>query len=181
SLDQTFHVPHSSREIRFRNDPPASKAAQPIRFRQTTRANEMRSMADRRRPLAIHTFQINFIHQYARAATTRNFSETFQIRFEESRAGRIMQIGYDNQTCTVGYKIFETTLTWKSLYLGAEILCGGQQWLISGILDEHLVARLDEDGHGDEVCHRCTRRRDDAFRRHTAVCSDGLLQRLESI
>ena len=101
-----------------------------------------------------------------------------------------MQIAQENETCPAAdgrrdlgrlNHEFCFKFSGQSLYLCSQIIRDVEKWPVGRVLDQDLIARIEQRGQGQVIGHRSARRRDYTFLGHAAVTRDTLLERLITV
>src|ERR1043165_1773630 len=188
---ESVEQPHAFREFRPSKNPPAAQPAQSESLSQTAGDDKLITQMKRSsRRVFKQRFHVNLVNQHTRTNTARNLSDLFDPCFVDQHAARIVKIGEYYQTRLRRHErleLFRHDLKSvlkpprETFYSRAEIQRRRQHRFVRRMLEQDLVTRIDEGGHCEMICERCSCRRHDRFRSHSVSGRDRLDEQLVTV
>ena len=185
--EQIVHPPHGARQLRLRQNPPAAQPAHPVHLRQAAGHHELRAQVERRsRRILVHRVQVDLVHQHPRAHAARDLPDLAQHALPRQHARWIVQIRHHNQLRPRRdrpphrlriHRVPALMRARKPLHHRAHVLQRVHQQPVRGMLDQHLVSRLQQRRERQVVRSRSPRRRHHAIRVHPVPAGDRAFQR----
>lgn len=138
------------------------------------------------RRVLVDGVEVDFVHQDACACSARNLADFAQHAFRRQDAGRVVEVGDDDELRPGGdgaadldriHRKPALLAARKALQAGLEVQGGVEERSVGGLFDQHFVARFDQGRHREVVGHRGARGLHHAIRVHSVARRDGGLQR----
>ena len=161
--EQVVEPPHALGEVGLGEDPAATEAAQAIDLGQAVGADELRAEVHGAAARRDRGIEIDFVDQHpgadaaASSPMARNSSSSARSPLGLWRLVMTMsrvRVAHGRSTAAGSSRNASAGLRSNRLMSAPRNDAAPMQRLIGGMFDQHLVAGLDQCGHGEEIGHR---------------------------
>src|SRR5580704_3692132 len=176
SVSEVDKLPHPLHQLRLRQYPSTTDAAQPVRLCQTASSNEVWPKVKCRTPWLVEQgLEIDLVHQDVRADFGRHLAHLLHCGFVAESTARIVQVAENYEAHGRRESAFqflqsqpETLIraTFEAANLRSQVIEDGQQRVVGGLLNQHLISPMHEGCERNIVCHRSAERIDNAILGH---------------